>query len=95
VARQRDILAYASMDVNSQGYNDRNLYNNHRFKKINQPMQRESCTLRGNDAPLEIRIGARYVKDHSVAPYAYIGNNKMFEDAADLISDDQRRRKAI
>jgi hypothetical protein len=33
-ARQRDILAYASMDVNSlQKFDDKGLYNNHRYKK--------------------------------------------------------------
>jgi hypothetical protein len=93
-ARQRDILAYASMDVSSLGYNDKNLYNNHRYKKTNQPTLRESCTLHGYDAPGDMRVGPRYVKDHSVAPYAYIGTNKMFEEP-DTLDDEMRRRKAI
>lgn len=93
-ARQRDILAYASMDVSSLGYNEKNLYKNHRYKKTNQPTLRESCTLHSVEAPGDVRIGARYVKDHSVAPYAYIGSNKMFEEP-DVIDDDLRRRKAI
>ena len=82
------------MDVSSLGYNEKNLYKNHRYKKTNQPTLRESCTLHGVEAPGDIRVGPRYVKDHSVAPYAYIGTNKMFEEA-DTLDDEMRRRKAM
>ncbi len=82
------------MDVSSLGYNEKNLYKNHRYKKTNQPTYRESCTLHSVNAPGDVRVGARYVKDHSVAPYAYIGSNKMFEEP-DSVDDDMRRRKAI
>ena len=82
------------MDVSTLGYNEKNLYNNHRYKKTNQPTQRESCTLHGYDPSGDVRVGPRYVKDHSVAPYAYIGTNKMFEEP-DTLDDEMRRRKAI
>jgi len=44
---------------------------------------------------VDVRVGAnKYVKDQSVAPYAYIGSNKMFEEP-DSMDDEMRKRKAI
>lgn len=73
-------MAYASIDLSSKPYDDRIFYNNHRYKRSNRPQYKDSYTLHGYDTKGTLGAPRKDVKDHSVAPYAYVGVKKMFED---------------
>ncbi len=78
--RHRDLMAYASIDLNTKPHDDRIFYNNHRYKHANRPQKRDSYTLHGFDSKGVLGAPRKDVKDHSVSPYAYIGVKKSFDD---------------